>query len=435
MSWFRTVRNVVLDVGTQRLAERLEEMKTSRREFKEAFAAYRQTLTAADTVQQRKAEEVEKLLVQLLSQQDEVLQLASSGRVLELLATSKDLNLDAGVKRVRVIENQLETLIRELESHKLAAMQQFSEQATVSYVDFRRFVLICLSVAVLIALVLGSLTTLVISDQLGGEPGYAAEMVRRVASGDLSVNVETKGHDRSSLLFALKEMVRGLSETIAQVQLGAVTLNSAAEQVASSSASLSHGTSEQAAAAEETTTNLGQMRTSIQQNAERSQVMAQMAAKAAREADEGGQAVTQAVQAMTDIVAKVGIIGEIAYQTNLLSLNAATGPAGVRVLHRAISLRGAGVRGDEPDERHHPAECGSLGAARRDRRRARHAGPVTPADHRLVPAAHHVRRTQPPEAAFRERRPVPSPQDGCTGTSIRAASIRSRVGNLSHPIG
>jgi len=48
-----------------------------------------------------------------------------------------------------------------------------------------------------------------------------------------------------------------------------------------------------------------------------------MATKAAKEADEGGEAVKETVTAMKQIARKIVIIDDIAYQTNLLALNAA----------------------------------------------------------------------------------------------------------------
>jgi methyl-accepting chemotaxis protein len=48
-----------------------------------------------------------------------------------------------------------------------------------------------------------------------------------------------------------------------------------------------------------------------------------MSAEGSQKAAEGGEAVTQTVEAMKDIAKKIGIIDDIAYQTNLLALNAA----------------------------------------------------------------------------------------------------------------
>ena len=66
-----------------------------------------------------------------------------------------------------------------------------------------------------------------------------------------------------------------------------------------------------------------QMTASIAQNTENAKVTDGMASKAAREAAEGGEAVSRTVEDMKSIAGKIGIIDDIAYQTNLLALNAA----------------------------------------------------------------------------------------------------------------
>jgi methyl-accepting chemotaxis protein len=65
------------------------------------------------------------------------------------------------------------------------------------------------------------------------------------------------------------------------------------------------------------------MAASVRQNAENANVTDGMATKAAREAQDGGAAVTQTVEAMKSIATRISIIDDIAYQTNLLALNAA----------------------------------------------------------------------------------------------------------------
>ena len=65
------------------------------------------------------------------------------------------------------------------------------------------------------------------------------------------------------------------------------------------------------------------MSASITQNSDNAKVTDSMATKASKEATDGGAAVTQTVAAMKQIAAKIGIIDDIAYQTNLLALNAA----------------------------------------------------------------------------------------------------------------
>ncbi len=159
--------------------------------------------------------------------------------------------------------------------------------------------------------------------QLGGEPDYAAEMVREVAAGNLTVDIQTKPGDTKSLLAAMKAMVDKLSQVVSEVSTGAEGITGAAEQVSATAQSLSQATSEQAAGVEETSASVEQMTASIAQNTENAKVTDAMASKAAAEAAEGGEAVKSTVAAMKQIAKKIVIIDDIAYQTNLLALNAA----------------------------------------------------------------------------------------------------------------
>ena len=159
--------------------------------------------------------------------------------------------------------------------------------------------------------------------QLGGEPAYAADLVNRVAQGDMTVRVELKSGDTASMLAAIKAMVEKLSQIISDVNNAAVNIASASEEVSSTAQSMSQATNEQAASVEETSASVEQMGASINQNAENAKVTDGMASQAARQASDGGIAVKETVSAMKQIAGKIGIIDDIAYQTNLLALNAA----------------------------------------------------------------------------------------------------------------
>jgi methyl-accepting chemotaxis protein len=159
--------------------------------------------------------------------------------------------------------------------------------------------------------------------QLGGEPAYAAEVVGKIALGDLTTQVYTKAGDTTSMLAAIKEMSAKLTEIISSVRSSADSLASGSEQISATAQSLSQSSSEQAASVEQTSASIEQMTASINQNTENAKVTDSMASKAAKEAREGGQAVGSTVEAMKKIAGKIGIVDDIAYQTNLLALNAA----------------------------------------------------------------------------------------------------------------
>ncbi len=152
----------------------------------------------------------------------------------------------------------------------------------------------------------------------------AVTAANALAAGDLTVKLAITGKDEvAQLMAAMQTMVGKLAAIIGEVRSAADNLSNASGQVSATAQSLSQSSSEQAASVEETTSSMEEMTASIAQNTENARLTDGIAGKAAREADEGGQAVGQTVEAMKAIADKIGIIDDIAYQTNLLALNAA----------------------------------------------------------------------------------------------------------------
>jgi methyl-accepting chemotaxis protein len=176
------------------------------------------------------------------------------------------------------------------------------------------------AIAAVIVILLGFVTSGSITRPLGEAVGAA----NALAEGDLTVKIDVKSKDEvGQLMASMQAMVAKLASIIGEVRGAAENLSSASEQVSSTAQSLSQSSSEQAASVEETTSSIEQMTASITQNTENAKVTDGMAGKAAKEAEEGGSAVGQTVEAMKSIADKIGIIDDIAYQTNLLALNAA----------------------------------------------------------------------------------------------------------------
>ena len=155
----------------------------------------------------------------------------------------------------------------------------------------------------------------------------AMALARRVAEGDLT-GVGTRASKVSrdevgQLQSSLDQMASRLVDITGQVRNAAQALTSAAVQVSATAQSMSSGTSQQAASVQETSSNLEEMTASITANAENSTQMEQIAVKGADDAEKAGQAVMETVGQMKKIAETITIVQEIAYQTNLLSLNAA----------------------------------------------------------------------------------------------------------------
>jgi methyl-accepting chemotaxis protein len=148
--------------------------------------------------------------------------------------------------------------------------------------------------------------------------------VEKVASGDLSSDIEVKKHDEIGLLNnALKNMVEKLRGIVADVKSASNNVASGSRQMSASSEQLSQGASEQAGSVEEVSSSMEEMVSNIRQNADNAQQTEKIALKSANDAKESGKAVSETVSAMKEIAGKISIIEEIARQTNLLALNAA----------------------------------------------------------------------------------------------------------------
>ena len=145
-----------------------------------------------------------------------------------------------------------------------------------------------------------------------------------LAAGDLMQKV-TKDYPGifGQVKDALNSTVDSLSNIVSEVRSSADSMSEAAAELSSTAQSMSQSSSEQAASVEETSASVEQMSASINQNTENAKVTDGMASQAAKQAVQGGEAVTQTVTAMKQIAKKIGIIDDIAYQTNLLALNAA----------------------------------------------------------------------------------------------------------------
>jgi methyl-accepting chemotaxis protein len=179
------------------------------------------------------------------------------------------------------------------------------------------------AVAIVLLLLFGLTILFGVLRQLGGDPGYAAEIVNQVAGGDLTVDIQVQSGDQGSLLFAMKSMTDKLRSVLGDVSGSAESMAAASEQIAAAAQALSQNTSEQAASVEETSASVEQISATVTQNSDSARITDGIASQSAKDAQAGGDAVRETMAAMRKIAEKIGIIDDIAYQTNLLALNAA----------------------------------------------------------------------------------------------------------------
>lgn len=189
--------------------------------------------------------------------------------------------------------------------------------------SFNRVVVIVIFIAIGLILAVSTLTYFFIR-KLTRPLKQCVDAAHRLAEGDLTFDIRTGGTDETGqLLGAMKEMVDNLRGVVANVTSAAQSVATGSDQMSASSQGMSEGATRQAASAEEVSASMEEMSSNIKQNADNAHQTEKIALKAASDAKEGGEAVSQTVAAMKDIATKISIIEEIARQTNLLALNAA----------------------------------------------------------------------------------------------------------------
>jgi methyl-accepting chemotaxis protein len=148
-----------------------------------------------------------------------------------------------------------------------------------------------------------------------------AEVADQIAAGNLAVRVVPRS-EKDAFGNAFLAMVQQLSRTMAEVHAMAATFAAAAAELTQSAQSVAEGAHGEAANVQIAKRNLADVTDSIELNAENSRRMEEMALRGARDVEASGQAMKETVGAMAQIATRVGVIGQIADQSDLLALNA-----------------------------------------------------------------------------------------------------------------
>ncbi|WP_017669964.1 methyl-accepting chemotaxis protein [Blastomonas sp. AAP53] len=167
----------------------------------------------------------------------------------------------------------------------------------------------------------------------------------QVSTGSLieRVEIECEG-DHRRMKDSINNLVDSLTRFAVNIGGAADQVGAGSQELAASSEQVSQGATEQAAAAEQASASMEEMAANVKQTADNAAQTEKIARQSAKDAENSGNAVNKAVSAMQTIAEKIGIVQEIARQTDLLALNAAVEAARAGEHGRGFAVVASEVR-------------------------------------------------------------------------------------------
>ncbi|MCF8360443.1 MAG: hypothetical protein K9H26_16950 [Prolixibacteraceae bacterium] len=174
------------------------------------------------------------------------------------------------------------------------------------------------------------------------------EKLTMLSKGNLTQQIDDKYLHSSDELGQLNRIItehsKNLRNFVTELSASEQDLSSAGNNLNQAANELSKGASSQAASVEEVSSSMEEMLANIEQNSDNSAQTSAIAKQTDQALDKIVEVAEKTLQSNDEIMEKIGIINEIAYQTNILALNASVEAARAGEAGKGFSVVALEVR-------------------------------------------------------------------------------------------
>ena len=304
-----------LNVGTPAAEDAIGRGALMRKTSDDAWAAYAATPRGPD----------EKQLADKFNEQRLAMQKLIDQGYADVHAQDQA-KMVADASAMQVLFNQLAKTGAALRKLQFDQAQTAYDEGQTTFGMFRAGCMI----AILIGVAAAFHTWMSLRRRISRPLDAALAQFNAIAAGDLRRNVAVTSNDEmGQLLRGLSTMQSSLADTVRSVRSGSESIASATKQIAAGNTDLSSRTEQQASALQETASSMDELTGTVKQNADNARQASTLAANASEIAGRGSHVVAQVVTTMGEINQSsskiadiIAIIEGIAFQTNILALNA-----------------------------------------------------------------------------------------------------------------